>query len=81
MLSFPAPWRLWTTVSVLLGAFVLLHTLSHGEPVISYRPVRDLTYTVGNWKGQERPLPEKIVQAVSVTDYTNRVYFHIISRF
>jgi EpsI family protein len=76
MVSFPAPFRLWITVSVLLGAYVLLHTLSHGEPVISYRPVRDLTYTVGNWKGQERPIPEKIVQAVSVTDYTNRVYFH-----
>jgi EpsI family protein len=28
-----------------------------------------------NWKGQEQPLPERIVQAVGVSDYTNRVYF------
>jgi EpsI family protein len=76
MLSFPAPLRLWTTVGVLLGAYVLLHTVSHGEPIVLHQPLRDLTYAVGNWKGQERPLPEQIVQAVSVTDYTNRVYFH-----
>jgi EpsI family protein len=28
-----------------------------------------------NWKGQEQPLPERIVQALGVSDYTNRVYF------
>jgi EpsI family protein len=29
---------------------------------------------MGNWKGQEQPLPEQIVQAAGVSDYTNRVY-------
>jgi EpsI family protein len=29
---------------------------------------------MGNWKGQEQPLPERIVQAAGVSDYTNRVY-------
>jgi EpsI family protein len=29
-----------------------------------------------NWKGQEQPIPEQIVQAVGVSDYTNRLYFH-----
>jgi len=75
MLSSPAPLRLWTTVGVLLGAYVLLHTMSHGESVILHQPLRDLPYTVGNWKGQEQPIPERIVQAVGVSDYTNRVYF------
>jgi EpsI family protein len=75
MLSSPAPLRLWTTVGVLLGAYVLLHTMSHGEPVILHQPLRDLPYTMGNWKGQEQPLPEQIIQAVGVSDYTNRVYF------
>ncbi len=75
MLSSPAPLRLWTTVGVLLGAYVLLHTISHGELIVLHQPLRDLTYAVGNWKGQEQPLPEQIVQAVSVTDYTNRIYF------
>jgi EpsI family protein len=76
MLSSPSQPRLWTTAGLLLGAYVLLHTVSHGEPIVLHQPLRDLTYAVGNWKGQERPLPEQIVQAVSVTDYTNRVYFH-----
>jgi EpsI family protein len=75
MLSSPSPVRLWTTVGVLLGAYVLLHTMSHGEPVIPHQPLRDLPYTMENWKGQEQPLPERIVQAVGVSDYTNRVYF------
>jgi EpsI family protein len=75
MLSSPSPLRLWTTVGVLLAAYVLLHTMSHGETVIPHQPLRDLPYTMGNWKGQEQPLPGQIVQAVGVSDYTNRVYF------
>ena len=74
MLSSPSPLRIWTTVGVLLSAYVLLHTMSHGEPVIPHQPLRNLPYTMGNWKGQEQPLPERIVQAVGVSDYTNRVY-------
>jgi EpsI family protein len=61
--------------AVLLGAFVLLHTVSHGEPVIARQLLRDLPYRVGTWVGEERPLSERIVQAVSVSDYTNRIYF------
>src|ERR1700726_2583340 len=75
MLSWPPPLRLWTTAGLLLGAYVLLHTTSHGEPVIPHRPIRDLPYTVGNWKGQDLPVPEQIVQASGLSDYTNRVYF------
>jgi len=67
--------RLAVTAAVLLGAFVLLQGLSHGEPIVSRQPLRDLSYTVGAWAGQERPLEERIVQAVSVSDYTNRIYF------
>ena len=67
--------RLWVTAAVLLGAFILLHSVSHGEPVVPHQPLRDLPYTIGTWSGQERPLSERIVQAVSVSDYTNRVYF------
>ena len=67
--------RLTVTAGVLLGAFILLHSASHGEPVVSHQPLRDLPYTIGTWSGQERPLSERIVQAVSVSDYTNRFYF------
>jgi EpsI family protein len=67
--------RLWVTAAVLLGAFILLHSVSHGEPVVPHQPLLQLPYTVGTWSGQERPLSQQIVQAVSVSDYTNRVYF------
>jgi EpsI family protein len=67
--------RLVVTAAVLFGAFILLHSVSHGEPVVQRQPLRDLPYTIGTWSGQEQPLPEEIVQAVSVSDYTNRVYF------
>jgi EpsI family protein len=68
--------RLWITAGILFGAFVLLHTVSHGEPIISRQPLRELSYTLGNWTGEERPLQSQIVQAVMVSDYTNRVYFN-----
>ena len=74
MLNSLAPLRLWTTVGLLLGAFALLHTISHGEPVVPRQPLRTIPYSVGDWKGMEQPLPEEIVRAVGVSDYLNRVY-------
>jgi EpsI family protein len=67
--------RLGVTAAFLLGAFILLRTVSHGESVVPQQPLRDLPYTVGKWSGQEHPLSERMVQAVSVSDYTNRFYF------
>jgi EpsI family protein len=66
--------RLWITASLLVGAFVMLHTVSHGEPVVARQQLRELPYTLGPWRGEEHPLEERIVQAVSVSDYTNRLY-------
>jgi EpsI family protein len=60
--------------SILIGAFLLLHTVSHGEAVVPAQPLRNLPYNVNGWSGQEYPISERIVKAVSVTDYTNRVY-------
>jgi EpsI family protein len=66
--------RLWITAATLCGAFTLLHTVSHGEPIVARKALRELPYTLGGWTGEEHPLQERIVQAVSVSDYTNRVY-------
>jgi EpsI family protein len=75
MFSFVAPLRFWATVALLLGAYVLLHAMSHGEPVIPHQPLRVLPYTVGNWSGQEQALSEGTIKAVGVSDYTNRLYY------
>ena len=74
MFSARSSIRLWITAGVLLGAFVLLHTASHGEPIIQRQPLHELPYTFNNWSGEEQQIEEKIVNAVGVTDYTNRVY-------
>jgi EpsI family protein len=75
MHNVSSPIRLWITAAVLLGAFVLMHTVSHGESIVARQSLRELPYTLGDWTGEERPLQERIVQAVSVSDNTNRVYF------
>ena len=75
MPNVPSPIRFRVTAAVLLGAFVLMHTVSHGESIIARQSLRELPYTLGDWTGEDHPLQERIVQAVSVSDYTNRVYF------
>jgi len=67
--------RLAVTAGVLLGAEVLLHTVSHGESVVPLRPLHELSYVVGKWQGQEQTMPERLVRAVGVSDYVDRVYF------
>lgn len=74
MFSLLVPIRLWVTGAVLLGALILLHSVSHGERIVPHRPLRDLPQTVNVWSGQEHPLAQEIVQAVGVSDYTNRLY-------
>ena len=59
---------------MLIGAFVLLHTASHGETIVPHQPLRELPYNLGSWAGIEQPLDARIVQAVGVSDYTNRTY-------
>jgi EpsI family protein len=68
------PGRLWVTAGILLGASLLFHSVSHGEPIVLRQPLHELPYTFANWTGQERPLQDQVVQAVGVTDYTSRLY-------
>jgi EpsI family protein len=74
MLKFPSSVRLWITAGVLVGAFVLLHSVSHGETIVPHQPLHELPLTLGNWTGKEQPLEARIVQVVGVSDYTNRIY-------
>lgn len=66
--------RLGIVVTILLGGTVLLHAMSHGEPIVARESLSALPYQVADWSGKEYPLEEQIVEAVSVTDYTNRMY-------
>ena len=66
--------RLWITVGLLLGASVLLHSVSHAESIAPRQPLRGFPYTLGVWRGEEHPIQEQIVQAVGVSDYLNRTY-------
>ncbi len=72
--------RVWIAAGMLLGATVLLHAMSHGERMVPRQPLRGLPLVIGSWQGQEQPLEQKIVQAVSVDDYTNRAYFRASSQ-
>jgi len=74
MLNFPSSVRFWITAGLLVGAFMLLHNVIHGEAVVLHLPLRELPYNLGGWTGTEQPLEDRIVQAVSVSDYTNRIY-------
>ena len=59
---------------MLVGAFLLLHNVSHGEAVVPAQPLRNLPYTVNGWSGMEYPISERVIKFLTVTDYTNRVY-------
>ena len=74
MINFSSSVRLWITAGLLVGAFVLLHNVSHGEAVVLHQPLRELPYTLDSWTATEQPLDEQTVQAVGVSDYTNRIY-------
>ena len=76
MLSAPPSVRLWITTGILAGATLLLHTVSHGETVVARQSLRELPNSLGGWNSQEQPLEERIVQAVGVTDYTNRIFYN-----
>jgi EpsI family protein len=67
--------RRWITAAILLGAYFLLHSVSHGEPIVPRQPLHTLPYKLGDWMGSEHPLEDQVVQAVGVSDYTNRAYF------
>lgn len=70
----PGSIRYWITGGFLLGAFILLHSVSHGEPVLQHQPLSQLPHNIGDWQGQEQPLPPDVLQATGVSDYSNRFY-------
>jgi EpsI family protein len=66
--------RVWITAGVLALGLVCLHGLSHGEVTSLRSPLSEFPAALGNWHGQERALPKRIVDAAGVDDYLNREY-------
>lgn len=75
MFSGPGSVRSSLTAGLLLAAFVLLQTMSHGEANVQHRSLRDLPYALGSWAGRDDPLPAQEVRSLGVTEYVNRYYF------
>lgn len=75
MLNVRGSIRWWITAAVLLGAFVILHSVSHGETIVPHQSLSKLPYAFAGWTGVEQPLTDRIIQAAGVSDYTNRAYF------
>lgn len=74
MFNFTGKTRLWISAGILLGASVLLNTVSHGEAIVTREPLHELPYTLGTWQGEEHPLQPETLRVVAVTDYANRLY-------
>lgn len=70
----PPTLRFCLVAVVLLCAFALLQTMSHGEAIVPREPLQNLPYVLGEWNGQDQPLTPQVVEAVGVTDYVNRFY-------
>jgi EpsI family protein len=66
--------RILITAGLLLAATALLHNLSHGEHIPPHRPLREFPPVLANWQGADSPIVQRIVNAVGVDDYLNRVY-------
>ena len=66
--------RFFITVGTLVAGIVLLHGVSHGEPVPLRQPLRQLPMAMDGWLGQDEPLEARIVSVLGVSDYANRSY-------
>jgi EpsI family protein len=66
--------RLWFMISVLMLAAAGLRHLSHGEAVPLSKPLSTFPTQLQGWQGIDLPFGPRIVQALGVSDYLNRVY-------
>jgi EpsI family protein len=66
--------RYWLVVLLFVVAIIALHLLSHGEAVLLSRPLATLPMILGVWHGHDTPIEPRIVTAMGVDDYLNRIY-------
>src|ERR1700726_5212596 len=66
--------RFFATAGILLAGIVLLHGVSHGEPVPLRQALGQLPMAMNGWLGRDDPLEARIVSALGISDYVNRGY-------
>ncbi|MDE3135012.1 MAG: EpsI family protein [Acidobacteriota bacterium] len=66
--------RLWLAAAVLGCGILSMGRLNHGEKVPAHAPLAEFPIVLGRWSGENVPLPERIVRAVGLDDYLNRIY-------
>ena len=69
--------RFLITVGTLVAGIVLLHSVSHGEPVPLRQPLGQLPLLMDGWLGHDDPLDQQIVSVLGVSDYVNRSYVRL----
>ena len=74
MRNQPSRKRVLLTAGMLVAALVMLHGLSHGEQMAARQPLRELPLALDHWQGEERAVEQRLVEAVGVDDYVNRIY-------
>lgn len=66
--------RFWIMIMVLLGASIGLRHLSHGEAAPLAAPLSNFPVQWESWHGRDVPIEPRIIQALGVSDYMNRLY-------
>ena len=68
-------WPMIVAVLMLVGAWGVLQSLSHAEPVLNRKPFAEFPLNLGDrWKGTELSLEQSILDILKLTDYMMRVY-------
>ena len=69
--------RFLITVGTLVAGILLLHSVSHGEPVPLRQPLGRLPLLMDGWLGRDDPMEAQIISALGVSDYVNRSYVNL----
>lgn len=75
MYNFSGSIRLGIISLTLLATLVLLHAVTRRETIVPRCSLNDFPQAISGFTSEDQPIEPRIVQAVSVTDYTNRLYF------
>ena len=68
-------WPLATAVLLLIGTWLMMNSLSHGEPVIIKKPFREFPVAVADrWEGKELGMAQDVLDVLKLSDYIMRVY-------